>query len=394
MNTGIIVFFRNLIIAASGFILISKGIKHLSEVDAAFLLMVMLIVNAQNTLYEGLFLTHTMSFKDDVAQIIYKRQCILQYIIPICSLFIVHCYSTLVLLTTIPITTYFLLYVCFLANILSIGTINIFCASAKHIFYFLIDIGATLLTVIIALYFVNNIILIVALILRVIGSAIASIVYHTKKLKKEESHIVDINNNPYPLYSLGYFSGTLLSLGRDSISPLIIGWLIGPSALIAIRIFNTCYSAPGLIAGAMNKIVIRYAQKNKFSSNIFRYYLTALYVMSIAYLTTWFLGGEFLYEFLFGMKKYFPNESLILGLTLFCLFWPLGQTAIAKMIFLGASRLFFHVSLVWTIISLGCIFILVKYDLVIYIYVLSLSQFINIVILYKVSKHERIVKSH
>lgn len=394
MNTGIIVFARNLIIAASGFILISRGIKHLAEVDAAVLLMIMLIVNAQNTLYEGLFLTHTMSFKDEVAQLIYKRQYIWQFIIPLFSLFIVYCYSTLVLLTSIPLTIYFLLYACFLANILSIGTINIFCASAKHIFYFLIDILATLLTIIIILYYVNYTILIAALILRVIGSALASLVYHTKKLKKEESQIIDDINNQYPLYSLGYFSGTLLSMGRDSISPLIIGWLMGPSALIAIRIFNTCYSAPGLISGAMNKIVIRYAQKNKLSSNIFKYYLISLYGMSIGYLSIWFLGGEILYGFVFGMKRYFPNESLILGLTLFCLFWPLGQTAIAKMIFLGASRLFFQVSLVWTIISLSCIFILVKYDLVIYIYVLSLSQFINIVILYKVSKYETIVKNH
>ena len=394
MNAGIIVFVRNLIIAASGFILISKGVKHLAEVHAAFLLMIMLVVNAQNTLYEGLFLTHTMSYKDNVAQLIYKRQSIFQYIIPIFSLLLVYCYSTLVLLTSIPISIYLLLYLCFLANILSIGTINIFCASAKHIFYFLIDIFATILAIIIVSYFVNYAVLIVALILRVIGSAIASLIYHTKKLKKEESNNIHKKNISYPLYSLGYFSGTLLSLCRDSISPLIIGWLIGPSALIAIRIFNTCYSAPGLIAGAMNKIVIRYAQKDKFPANIFKYYLITLYAMSIAYLTMWFLGGNFLYEFLFGMKKYFPNESLILGLTFFCLFGPLGQTAIAKMIFFGTSRLFFQVSLIWTIISLGCIFILLKYDLVIYIYVFSLSQFINIVILYKVSKHETVVKSH
>ncbi|AVY98478.1 hypothetical protein DAI21_12850 [Lelliottia sp. WB101] len=388
MNAGFIVFIRNLLIAGSGFILISKGIKHLTEVDAAFLLMVMLVVNAQNTLYEGLFLTHTMSYKDEEAQLIYKKQCRLQYIIPILSLLFVYVYSAYILSYSISAANYILLYVCFLANILSIGTINIFCTSAKHTFYFIIDIILTLVTVIVLFNFIDFNFLIVALILRVIGSALASVIYHVKNIKHVKSDNVNESKNRYPLYSLGYFSGTLLSLCRDSISPLLIGWLIGPSALIAIRIFNTCYSAPGLIAGAMNKIVIRYAQKKQFSSNIFKYYAAVLYVMSLAYLIIWYLGGESFYELLFGMKKYFSNDSFLLALTLFCLFWPLGQTAIAKMIFLGASRLFFQVSLVWTLVSLCCIIILIKYGLAIYIFMLSLSQVINVVIIYKVSKYE------
>lgn len=393
MSTGIIVFIRNLIIAASGFVLISKGIKHLPEADAAFLLMIMLVVNAQNTLYEGLFLTHTMSFKDDVAQFIYSKQHWLQYIIPVFSLLFVYFYSTYVLSNTISIKSCTLLYLCFLANVLSIGTVNIFCASAKHAIYFVVDIILTIITIFVIFYFVNNFILILSLIFRVIGSAIASVICHIKYKKHFDLINVDENKKSYPMYSLGYFSGTLLSLCRDSISPLIIGWLIGPSALIAIRIFNTCYSAPGLVAGAMNKIVIRYAQKKKFIGNIFEYYIVALYLMSLIYLAIWYIGGEFLYECLFGSRKYFPNDSFIYALTLFCVFWPLGQTAIAKMIFLGASRLFFQVSLVWTIISVGCIVVLYNYNLVIYIYILSLSQVINIMILYKVFKHEKTVKN-
>lgn len=393
MNTGIIVFIRNLIIAISGFVLISKGVKHLTEVDAAFLLLVMLVVNAQNTLYEGLFLTHTMSFKDDVAQFIYHRQHRLQYITPVFSIFFVYCYSSFVLSYSIPVTSYILLYLCFLANVLSIGTMNIFCAAKKYTLYFAIDIIATTVSVIMVFYYVSYIILIVALMIRVSGSAVASVIYHAKYINKVEPEKSLNNKNHYPMFSLGYFSGTLLSLCRDSLSPLLIGWLIGPSALIAIRIFNTCYSAPGLIAGAMNKIVIRNAQKHTFTKSIFKYYVIALYMLSIAYLTMWYLGGESLYVFLFGVRKYFPSESFLLALAFFCLFWPLGQTAITKMIFFGASSLFFQVSLVWTVISVGCILILIKYNIVIYMYILALSQVINVIILYKVSKYEADIKS-
>lgn len=394
MKTGIIVFLRNLIIAASGFVLVSRGIKHLSEIDAAFLLMVMLVINAQNTLYEGLFLTHTMSLKDELAQLIYKKQYRIQFVIPLLSLFFVHCYSLYVLSNSIQISSYMLLYVCFLFNILSVGTTNIFCASAKHTAYFLLDIISTLTAILLILNFVNYIILIAALMSRVVGSAIASIVFHVKNVTNHDFHNSDRYIKQYQLYSLEYFSGTLLSLCRDSFSPLLIGWLISPTALVAIRIFNTCYSAPGLIAGAMNKIVVRYAQKSTRAKKIFKYYLITLYIMSFCYLVMWYLGGASLYESLFGMKKYFPSDSFILALTLFCLFWPLGQTAIAKMIFSGASRLFFQVSLIWSLISLGCIIILLKYDLVIYMYLFSLSQIINVLILYKVSKHEATAKTN
>ncbi|WP_096976819.1 O79 family O-antigen flippase [Escherichia coli] len=386
MRAGAIVFLRNLLIAVSGFILVSKGVKNLSEADTAFLLLVMLVINAQNALYEGLFLVHTMSFKDKCARTILKRQNKIQVLIPVLAIIFVLIYSNIVLDISIGYGYVALLYFCFYGNILSISVVNVFCSIRGFTWCFILDIVFTTAFIILSVTYSSRIILILALLLRVGGSAFAGLIFQVRYKKSNDKKLLSL-----PLYSMGYFSGTLLSLFRDTLSPLLIGWFVGPSILIAIRIFNTCYSAPGLFASALNKIIVRYARKKQSAKKVFITYLIGLYVLSIGYLLIWYIGGERLYLLLFGKTQYFPQTIFLYSISLFCLFWPLGQTAITGMIFTGSSRLFFIVSIIWTFVSAICIFILFIYGIEFYMLAIAFSQMLNILIVYLVRKNGTII---
>lgn len=380
MKTGFVVFIRNLLIAISGFIFISKGVKHLPESEAAFLLIVMVIINAQNALYEGLFLTHTMSMNDIDAKSVLRKQSKFIFLVPIFTLIVTVVYGYFALNYHINYMLLFVIYFCYLLNLLSLSATNVFCTNTRYMPSFIFDIIFTFLAVLIVIKCLETYTLYIALSLRVLGSALGGskfLLYHSAN---------EGDDQPLPIISFHYFTGSFLSFLRDSVTPLIIGFLAGPAALIGIRIFNTCCSAPGLIAGAMNKIVIRYAHKRNGFTNIALQYLVTLYVLSLGYLVMWFIGGKDLYIYLLGSKEYFRHDIFILSLALFCVFWPLGQYSISKIIYSGKSRLFLFISYTWTIVSIGCLISLISFNISAYILLFGGAQIINVFILLYVRK--------
>lgn len=378
MNAGAVVFLRNLIIAFSSIIIITRGVKVLPPDQTSFIVALIILVNAQNTLYEGLFVTHTMAFKENVASAIFKQQEKFVFIIPAIFTTLSVIYSDLFLNFKLSFLIIAVIYFTFLFNVLSLCVSNIFCTSNRYSLVFILD---CILTIISSYYVMLNhdmLAIVFVLLVRILSSGVAGLITLYKK------H--DINDD-VPIYSKAYFFATSLSMVRDSVLPLLIGALLGPFYLVAIRVFNTCYSAPGLVAGAMNKVIIRAAHRIGGFYKIEKIYLIMLFTLSLSYFVLWWVGGDELYTHLFGNKKYFEANSFYISLLLFCLFWPLGQLSISKLIYHGLSNVYYKISIIWTMVALLCTTTLYFYNLSTYIIVFSLSQSLNIFIILYVNHY-------
>ncbi|EOG1934491.1 hypothetical protein ACQFZT_003580 [Providencia stuartii] len=386
MSTGIIVFIRNLLIAFSGIAIISRSVKFLPEQESTFIILIMIIINAQNSLYEGLFITHTMSLNEKTSKYVLKKQLPMLFFTSILFSLITITYSNLIIKNAINYTDSFLLFFCYIINLVSLGITNIFCSNKKYSFFFLLDIIFTIITIITILLIPQKETILSALFFRVIGSAVGGLYFYiTYKIN------TDFQSAKVDLYSINFFSGTLLSFIRDTLLPLVIGWLAGTSTLVSLRVFNICYSAPGLIANAMNKIMIRYARKIGGFQLIKNKYLIFLYLLSICYFIFWIFGGSPLFHYLFGSNTLIEINIFVISLSLFCLFWPLGQLAISSAIYYGLSKTFLFLSILWTLISFLSVFILIYSDFSLYMFYFSLTQVVNIYIIFYVNRksHEK-----
>lgn len=378
MNAGAVVFLRNLIIAFSSIIIITGGVKVLPPDQTSFVVAFIILLNAQNTLYEGLFVTHTMAFKESIASAIFKQQGKFVFIIPAFFSIFSIAYSDFFLNFKLSSLMIVVMYLVFLFNVLSLCVSNIFCTSNRYSFVFIFD---CVLTIASSYYVMVNhemLVIIFVLLMRILSSGVAGLIILYKK---------QITLGDEPIYSKSYFFATSLSMVRDTILPLLIGALLGPFYLVAIRVFNTCYSAPGLVAGAMNKVIIRAAHRIGGFYKIEKLYLFMLLTLSISYFILWWIGGDELYVRLFGDKKYFEANSFYISLLLFCIFWPLGQLSISKLIYHGLSNIYYKISILWTVVALLCTTTLYYFNLSTYIIVFSLSQSLNILIILYVNRY-------
>lgn len=136
MSTGIIVFIRNLLIAFSGIAIISRSVKFLPEQESTFIILIMIMINAQNSLYEGLFITHTMSLNEKTSKYVLKKQLPMLFFTSILFSLITITYSNLIIKNAINYTDSFLLFFCYIINLVSLGITNIFCSNKKYSFFF------------------------------------------------------------------------------------------------------------------------------------------------------------------------------------------------------------------------------------------------------------------
>lgn len=385
-NSQSLVVIKNVLVSVTTLFLISIASKNLPNAEFVFFMTMLLFFNLQNSLYEGLFSLHILSYTIADSKLCVVQQRKYKFLFSILAVFLLYIYFEFSLLESVGFDVYICSFLVFLFGIISISSTNIYCNEREGFKFFFIDIVCLLFSIIILCFSPGDFkFYLLLLALRNIGSVILYVKLNYN-FWNDKTAVRD-------LCSYQFFTSTFLSVIRDSVLPLLFGSLLGANILVSLRIFNTILSAPGLLANSMNKVVVRYIKKQSVKKDVYSYYILFLYFIVSVYFLAWFFAGESLSNFLFADKLIFDLAFFKISLLLFTIFWPLGQLLIIKNLVVGDSRYYLNVSLLWALIAVVNFMVLYKFSFDIFMVVFGFFQITNLFLLlkYKCKFHDESV---